>query len=728
MLERKLYTSLMITLLSCTTLSAINIDSLNFVLTETGKRENFEVAHMIATEIANVYTSKKQFNKAIKYFLIARAHIEELDDLELLSQNFISTAGSYQSLNQKEKALDELLQLTEGRFKSIKNESKAEIYRSISSLYLALGDYKVAFEHQLQVLQIKENMKDSVGMAESIYSIGTIFFYQQSYSTALEKYIEAFNILENTNQQYHKFNCLAAIGSSYEHLENYEQSLEYSKRALEMASQIDYKAGISYAAHNIGSTYGILGEHEKALNYVNQALKIQREANDLWGQTTSLRTIAFLKIKSGHPEEAIAHLDRALELSQDVNNNRTLEIYRNYASAYYDMGNYEKSTEYLEKFIELKDTVINELALREMGQKSSEYEIEKRENEINSLKNEKDLLKKDKEIQALYQYFLIIAAMFLLLFLRLMYNRYKVQKNTNRLLEEKSEQIRRQNLQMEQANEKQKQFNKILAEKNLLLEKMNQKVNQQNEKLEDSNEDLKQFAYVASHDLKEPLRMIGSYTSLLKRRYSSTFDENATEFMGYITDAVGRMEVLLNDLLAYSRLNTQEQKHEVIGTVDVVDMVLANLRLKIEEQAVNVIYERDKMPEIMGSRSQLGQLFQNLISNAIKFTKAENPIVRIDCKWENDSYVFSVSDNGIGISKENLNKIFDMFRRLHSRQEYEGSGIGLSTCKKIVEKHFGKLWVESQPGEGSTFYFSLPVVKKSSQPNDENKANVLVDL
>ncbi|MEO1624278.1 MAG: ATP-binding protein, partial [Bacteroidota bacterium] len=368
----------------------------------------------------------------------------------------------------------------------------------------------------------------------------------------------------------------------------------------------------------------------------------------------------------------------------------------------------------LEDYVTEKNNFMNEITLREMGEKKSNYEIRKREHEINTLKNEKALLEKDQQIQDMYKYILIIAALFLSVLLLMFYSRYAAQKQSNQLLEEKNNQIRLQNEQLELANQKQADTNKLLEEKNVLLEQMNDKVKSQNEKLEDSNEDLKQFAYVASHDLKEPLRMIGSYTSLLKRRYNDMFDENATEFMGYITDAVGRMETLLTDLLTYSRLNTQQQPHELMQSRDIIDIVLANLRLKIQEQRVTMDVERDQLPQIVGARTQLVQLFQNLVSNAIKFTKEDNPIVRIACEQKGDEFVFSIQDNGIGISPENKSKIFEMFRRLHSRQEYEGSGIGLSTCRKIVDKHKGRIWVESELGAGSTFFISIPIAQQNT--------------
>ncbi len=221
-----------------------------------------------------------------------------------------------------------------------------------------------------------------------------------------------------------------------------------------------------------------------------------------------------------------------------------------------------------------------------------------------------------------------------------------------------------------------------------------------------SNTELEQFAYVASHDLQEPLRMITGYTSLLAKRYQGKLDSDADEFIGYATDGAKRMHALINDLLTYSRVGTRGKEFSPTDCEAVLQTTLAGLRPAIEESNASITH--DPLPTVMADATQLGQLFQNLIGNGIKYRDSKPPVIRVSSKKEGSRWLFSVRDNGIGIDPKYGERIFVIFQRLHNREDYPGTGIGLTVCKKIVERHGGRIWVESQPGQGATFYFTLP--------------------
>jgi PAS domain S-box-containing protein len=231
-----------------------------------------------------------------------------------------------------------------------------------------------------------------------------------------------------------------------------------------------------------------------------------------------------------------------------------------------------------------------------------------------------------------------------------------------------------------------------------------------NENLERSNRELEQFAYVASHDLQEPLRMVSSYTQLLEQRYKDKLDQDANDFIGYAVDGANRMQRLIQDLLEYSRITTRGQPLALLDGHEVLGEAIKNLQAAIQESGALVT--SNDLPMVLGDRTQIVQVFQNLIGNGIKFKRPDvAPLIHISAEddlHDNRFRLFKVSDNGIGIEPRHFNRLFEIFQRLNSKKEYPGTGIGLALCKRIVERHGGRIWMESEPGKGSTFLFSLP--------------------
>ncbi len=250
---------------------------------------------------------------------------------------------------------------------------------------------------------------------------------------------------------------------------------------------------------------------------------------------------------------------------------------------------------------------------------------------------------------------------------------------------------------------------RALREKNLRRERQHaeEELARKAEELARSNRDLEQFAYVASHDLQEPLRMVATYTQLLGDRYRGKLDEKADKYIAYAVDGALRMQMLINDLLVYSRVGRQHGEPQRIAATDIVQRALKNLEAAISESGAHVTC--DELPTLYVEPGPLVQVFQNLIGNAMKFHGSEPPRIQVSAQEKGAQWVFSVTDNGIGIDPEQAEKIFVIFKRLHSRSEYPGSGLGLAICKKIIEQMGGSIWVESKPGQGATFKFTVPV-------------------
>ncbi|MBP9691965.1 MAG: PAS domain-containing protein [Alphaproteobacteria bacterium] len=248
-----------------------------------------------------------------------------------------------------------------------------------------------------------------------------------------------------------------------------------------------------------------------------------------------------------------------------------------------------------------------------------------------------------------------------------------------------------------------------IQEVNKQLARLAKELETNNKKLENSNALLQEFAYVASHDLQEPLRMVSNFVQLLQKRYSHKLDKDAEEFIQFAVSGTERMKALINDLLMYSRVDSQGKPLKETDMQEVLNWTLATLHDALEDGGVDLSLE--PLPQVLGDEIQLGQLFQNLIANALRYHAPTHPLkIQIGAIEEEDFWKLFVKDNGIGIDPQFHERVFKIFQRLHSYEEFKGTGIGLSICKRIVERHGGKIWIESEENEGSTFYFTIPKI------------------
>ncbi len=664
------------------TAHAGELDSLLTVINRLEERGQESELLTVYTRTADLYKTLDKFEEAKEYYSQSLDIARRYDQWISINENLFGIAMCDQRLNNFQEALQGYNTILELEKVAPQKHNQAEVMSNISSIYQSLGDYEKAFEMQLQALELHELANDAIGIVTATYTLGTIFFYQERFEQALGAYEKAHLLSKDLEEKRLLFSCLGALGSVHERLGNDDKSIYYNQQSLQLAEKLHYSHGISYAYGNMAANYLNKKDYPKAEELYLQSIKLKTELGDKWGSIGSYLGLGGLYITSGRPAKAVPILKSALEMADQLEAKpRQVKAYQLLSQAYKELGDKENAFEYLSSYVSLQDSVLNEKTVEEMGQSKRRYEIEKREQEITLLKTENELLGKNKKIQSLQNYFFLSIIMVLLAFSGWFFNRHKLQQKLNELLEEK----------------------------NGLLNAKNEEIFVKNKQLKQSNESLEQFAYVASHDLKEPLRMINSYTKLLERRYTSLFDDSAKEFMFFITDAVSRMETLLNDLLDFSRAGNSKPKNDKVDFSDVMIIVQSNLKVQLAEMNATLIVHNQNMPVFQANRSQLVQLVQNLVSNAVKFRGEADPKVVVDCVRKDGKFIFSVTDNGIGIKPENLHKVFEMFHRLHDKSKYQGTGIGLAVCQRIVEHYGGELWVESVLGEGSTFFFSIPV-------------------
>jgi signal transduction histidine kinase len=633
--------------------------NLNLAIQDNDKEKQIELYYKIGRSVYK----KQEYDLAADYFLKMSLLADLQEDRNNLGKALYHLGKSYRKGENHNLAIAKLEELI-SMPKSVNQEYIDKAHFEASKAYQAISDFEKAYTHQINCLQLREEQNDTSGQMRCLYQLGSIFFYQENYELALDYYQKTKGLAEVISNKMYIYNSVAAIGSTYQSLKNLDKSVYYSKKALALAEAMDHKIGLTYSYANIGENFLLLEQYDSAQLYINKSLNLTEGLNDNGIRATALRLSGKVHLALNKPQKAVQLLDSALNIALKYQYNaHVLDIYLELANTYEVLNNPRECGKYLKSYISLNKTLVNETILEKMGKVQTKYEI---------LKKEKELSEKNNEIEKLYRNVLLGGIIVLLIVLWSNFTSYHNQRKTNNLLAAKNAEIK-----------------------------------SQNEQLERSNAELQQFAYIASHDLKEPLRNIGSYASLIKRRYSEKMDEECTEFFSFIQEGVTKMYQLLNDVLDFSRLDYQ-QNFTTVDTMEVVTQVTMGLNQQIREKRAK-IYVSD-LPKIKVNETHISQVFQNLISNGLKFTNGKLPEISVSHEYapEKKHHIFSVKDNGIGFDMVYKEKIFEMFQRLDKNHESDGTGVGLAICKKIVQQYGGKIWVESEPNQGTTFYFTVP--------------------
>jgi signal transduction histidine kinase len=546
----------------------------------------------------------------------------------------------------------------------------ATIHTKLGNTKLRAGDYTSALEHYDTAIRLLQDSGDKLAVADLFANSGIIHGFQGNYALALKSHLQALKIFEPLNEQARMASSYTNIGFIYTDQLNYDNALKMFERALGIRQTQDDIMAVSDILVNIGLVYQGQQRYQEALEVHNRALKMRENLGDSAKLAVSYSNLGNIYRFLQENQMALDYYIKALELSQQVNDKRImLQSYINLGELYYEQMKHTEAHRYLEAAV---------LLAEETGLKNQL----RRAYELSSM-----LYAQEENYEKAYKYNLLFV---------------KLDREVSN--SEISVQMAQMSLRHEmEQNERAAEIEKV---KNAELQKANDLLAIYVRRLEGSNDELNQFAHVASHDLREPLRMIHSYLKLLHQGLGDMASDTQKQFFRFALDGADRMEAMILDLLRLAKVDA-DPKIEPISLEQVTQDVKNNLQLLLNEKKGLIL--TDDLPQIKADRAQMLQLFQNIIGNGLKYNENIKPTIVIRHIYKDTHMEISLSDNGIGIPQEYREKAFQIFKRLPTERKYEGSGIGLAICKKIVDSMGGSISIEENPGGGTIFQILLPI-------------------
>lgn len=610
---------------------------------------------------------------------------------------------------------------------------QARAYDIMGKLHLMQGHLMAARDCYTKGLNIAKATGDDMLYAIITNSAGILMQTLGDHEQALIYYNEALEIYDREQILPRKTMTMSNIGYLLERLGRYDQSIAILEDALRIVNSAPKPSlrAISVLTANLGVTNESKGEYDLALDYYLQSLEIKRKLKDPAPAIGMLANIFGVYSAMNQVEEAEKYYQQAWQMAlENQSVHWQQDLLARYAEHLERIGKKQNAALLYEQSLNLAKDLQDQEAIIDLLNKITEFKAEagdyetayrlhlsleeyqdslhqiKMDERIDDLEQRFELerqlessnqkltnLKSESENRQVQLYLSLVAIVLAIGGIVALLSRSKIKQKAHLALSQ-------QHTLLELKNQEIQSQNQLLADQS-------ESIRTQNNLLQQSNADLEQFAYAASHDLREPLRTIRSYMQLLEKRYHDKLDDSASEFIFYAIDGATRMDELLQDLLKYSRIGRSGMQPSRINLDELLERVVHDLDRKIADTDASI--KISPLPELVGFETEIYLLFQNLIANAIKFHRpGVPPYVEISVSSMNSYYLFRVSDNGIGIPAEFKDSIFTLFQRLHGRAEYEGTGIGLSLCKKVVKSHLGEIWLDPNVTEGTTFCIQLP--------------------
>lgn len=573
-------------------------------------------------------------------------------------------------------------------------EAEKSYLNNIGLIHQRKGDYQKSMECFHRALEMTNENKDKEMASILMNNIGIIHSVEERYEQAL-KYFESSLAIERTLDNHLGISmALTNMGEQYKELGKRTKALICYKEALTISKRIDDKVGEAILLSNIGELHYENDLLDLAGAFYPQALALAKETGDKGMEATVLDNMAKLNQKQQRFQKSIAYAQEGLLIAQEMGDKKKItDIFETLTAGYVGINDYEKAFEYKSLFNQAKDSLYSAEKSRQILELSTQYETKRKETENQLLKEQQAKNEAIIKQRTTISLAITLTLMFMSIIAIIL---YKSNRNKNRYSQQLENEVADRTSDLEESNVK----------------------------LRDSNKELERFAYIASHDLKEPLRNIMSFTRLVERRLPAVAkeDQNIQEYFGYIINNTKQMHQLIEDVLEYSRIDSDEPESKYIAVRDIVDSVLSVITSTVEER--NVRLNIGELPKVNANASQLFLVLKNLIENGIKYNTNDHPVISVYGIEKEGMYEITVADNGIGIEEAYFNRIFGMFKRLHNREEFQGSGLGLSICKKIIQHMGGDIWVESQEGQGSKFTFSIPVSEKPQKERSKKIAEL----
>jgi signal transduction histidine kinase len=637
---------------------------------------NTDLCHRVRLEQGYTLLYMRDEDAAFAEF---EALFQETTSKKVISfRALIGMSYVWESKNDLQKALQTVRdagELLKARPEWSSDANLLELYRQLAHLYLKRQEYAKIAEYSEPMLEISRRLGAMEYEVTALCNLAIVHSFNSEYLPSMQFFLESDEKSRRIGFRYNSANCTINIGTIYAQLYNYEQALEKYRMVLTDYRDILSDSRLMAINNNIGNIYFMMEDLPLSLAYFEECLRLAQVAGNRQMTAYALAQMGRNYLAMGDADRAFdtgkKSADLMNELGRMVNGKQINLLNSAHLQLLFEntSGAYRFAVQGIAVARRMRDVI----------------------SELRGLKLLSDILKKEKDYRRALRCQAISS--------QLRDEIAKTQRNRQMIDLEIKYSLRDKRRRIEELTKENRYQGQLLEQ--------SKQIAKQNEELRQANEELRQFAYITSHDLKEPLRMIGSFTQIIHNRFKANMDENNKIYFQYINEGVTRMNSLLDALLQYATIGKADLERETVSLDNAVELACQNLHVKIHETEAHVEFE--DLPTLLSVPSLLIQLFQNLIGNAIKFRReAFAPVVLITAEMQGEEHLIKVHDNGIGIEPEHRERIFIIFQRLHTRQKYEGTGIGLAICQKIVQRLGGRIWVESETGYGSTFCFTLP--------------------